>query len=101
MTTLALLLPLFSAKTQRQRDKGNGEFLGRKSLDYLDGGLVHGDLLQQKNPMGRKARLDLPDRSLVLYGFRVLALMEAEADATVQRQEEARTAQLEEMGGRE
>lgn len=51
--------------------------------------------------MGRKARLDLPDRSLVLYGFRVLALMEAEADATVQRQEEARTAQLEEMGGRE
>lgn len=51
--------------------------------------------------MGRMASLDLPDRNLAPNGFRLLALTEAEAEAAVQREWKARTAQLEEMGRRE
>lgn len=40
---------------------------------------VLGYVLQQKNPVGRKASFDLPDSNLVLCGVRELALMEAEA----------------------
>lgn len=51
--------------------------------------------------MGRKAGLHWPDRSPVPSGFRVLARMETEAEAAVQREQEARAAQLEEMDRRE
>lgn len=43
----------------------------------------------------------MPDRKLAPNGFRLLALMEAEVGAAVQRQQEARTARLEETGRRE
>lgn len=42
----------------------------------------------------------MPDRDLAPNGFRLLSLMEAEAEAAVQREWEAGTSQWEEMGRR-
>lgn len=50
---------------------------------------------------GRPASLDLPDSNFAPNGFRRLTLItEAEAEATVQREWEARTTQWEETGRR-
>lgn len=57
--------------------------------------------LQPKTPLGRIASVDLPDRNLAPIGFRLLALMEAGVEVPVQREWEARTARLKEMGRRE